>query len=162
MDIRGNRDVVAGSALLAFGLVFGLYAVTQLRLGSFAQMGPGMFPLLVGVTIAGFGAVILLGAWLAARRPAAPVDDAAPEDAPEAADWRTLALVVLSIVVFALVIRRLGMAPAIFGLVMVASFSSDDLSPLKALMLAAALTALGWLVFVLALGLPLKLLVWPF
>jgi hypothetical protein len=158
MDIRARRGLVAGSALLAFGLFFSAYAFAQLRLGSFAQMGPGMFPLLVGVTISGFGVALLVETWLKAKRPTATVDEAPPE----AADWRTLALVVLSIVVFALVIRRLGMGPAIFGLVLVASFSSDELPPLKALMLAAALTALGWLVFVLALGLPIKLLMWPF
>jgi hypothetical protein len=158
MDIRGNRDLVAGSALLAFGLFFSVYALAQLKLGSFAQMGPGMFPLIIGVAVSGFGVALLGGTWLKAKRLAASVDEAPPE----AADWRTLALVVLSIVAFALVIRRLGMGPAVFVLVLLASFSSNDLPPLKALMLAAALTALGWLVFVLALGLPIKLFVWPF
>ncbi len=158
MDIRSTRDLVAGTCLLLFGLFFSVYAIAQLRLGSFAQMGPGMFPLLIGVSIAGLGVALLAGTWLNHAREKHPEDNAPPE----AADWRTLALVVLSIAVFALVIRRLGMAPAIFGLVLVASFSSTDLPPLKALVLAAALTALGWLVFVLALGLPIKLFAWSF
>src|SRR5690606_24103289 len=104
MHTRSNRDLVAGAALILFGLAFGFYAILYLRLGTFAKMGPGMFPLLVGLTVALLGAALLAKTVLSARRSAQSNDDTVLESP----DWRTLALVVLSIIVFALLIRRLG------------------------------------------------------
>lgn len=158
MNTRSDRDLIAGGALVLFGLAFGSYAVLQLRLGTFAKMGAGMFPLLVGLLIAALGAALFARTLIKARQGSERTDEAAVE----APDWRTLALVVLSIVVFALLIRRLGMVPAVFAMVMVASLSSDDLPPLTALALGAALCLIGWLVFILLLGLPIPILAWSF
>ena len=158
MNTSSDRDLVAACALILSGLAFGFYAIIQLRLGTFAQMGPGMFPFLVGLTVAMLGAALLVTTALKRRRAQTPVDAAALQ----APDWRTLALVVFSIAVFALLIRRAGMVPAVFAMVLVASRSSDDLRPLKALALAAVLCVIGWVVFVLLLGLPIPLLAWSF
>lgn len=158
METQGGRDAVAGGALVTFGVFFAGYAALNLKVGTFGQMGPGMFPLVVGATVVAFGAGILLTTALKARQ-GAPASEAL---APEKADWRTLAVVVLSIAAFALMVRRLGMAPAVLGLVLVSASVSGELTLPKMLALAAALIAAGWVIFIVLLGLPIKLLAWPF
>jgi hypothetical protein len=158
METQGGRDLVAGGALIVFGALFAGYAAINLKLGSFAQMGPGMFPLVVGAMVVALGAAILLttvlGTWQGSG--------ASEEPAPEKADWRTLVIVVLSIAAFALLVRRFGMAPAVVSLVLVASFASRELTLPKMLALAAGLAVTGWAIFIVLLGLPIKLLAWPF
>ncbi|CAH1689705.1 Tripartite tricarboxylate transporter TctB family protein [Hyphomicrobiales bacterium] len=158
METQGGRDLVAGGALIVFGAFFAGYAAINLKLGSFAQMGPGMFPLVVGAMVIALGAAILLttvlGAWQGSVASEGP--------APEKADWRTLVIVVLSIAAFALLVRRFGMAPAVVSLVLVSSFASRELSLPKMLALAAGLAVTGWAIFIVLLGLPIKLLAWPF
>ena len=157
MDSHKTRDLVAGVALMAFGIVFGAYAVVHLKLGTFAQMGPGMFPLLMGGVVAMLGLALIV-ATASRTRPEAVEANAPP---PEKADWRTLAIVVLSVLAFALMIRRVGLVPSVYGLVLVASLASDKLPPVKALVLASLLAFIGWLIFIFALGLPIKLIAWP-
>ena len=158
MQTQHGRDLVAGGALVVFGASFAGYAAINFKLGSFAQMGPGMFPLVVGATVVALGTVLLLTTVLRTWRRS--VASEGPE--PEKADWRTLVIVVLSIAVFALLVRRFGMAPAVVGLVLVSSFASRELSLPKMLALAAGLAVMGWAIFIVMLGLPIKLLAWPF
>ncbi|MBS7707488.1 tripartite tricarboxylate transporter TctB family protein [Chelatococcus asaccharovorans] len=157
MQTQHGRDLVAGGALVVFGASFAGYAATNFKLGSFAQMGPGMFPLVVGATVVALGTALLLTTVLRTWQRSAASEG--PE--PERADWRTLVIVVLSIAVFALLVRRFGMAPAVVGLVLVSSFASRELPLPKMLALAAGLAVMGWAIFIVMLGLPIKLLAWP-
>jgi hypothetical protein len=158
MDTQCGRDRVAGGALVVFGTFFAGYAAMNLKLGSFAQMGPGMFPLVVGIVVVTLGAAVLLATAINTWRGAAGAEG----EPIERADWRTLAIVVSSIAAFALLIRPFGMAPAIVSLVLVSSLASRELSVPKMLALAAGLAVTGWAIFIVMLGLPIKLIAWPF
>ena len=155
MTPRANRDVAAGAALTAFGIFFAVYAATQLSLGSFSMMGSGMFPFLTGLVLSIIGVVLTLSTLAKGRTlPATPDDVEKPQ-------WLSLAVVIAAIAAFALMIRPFGVSPAIFALTLVGSIASEKLTVPIALVLAAVLSAVAWSVFVLALGLPLRIIDWP-
>ena len=143
---KAQKDVIAGVIFAAFGLAF---AVPSLRydLGTALRMGPGYFPLVLG------GVLVLLGAGIVAqgifsgdREPLGPVP------------WRGLIHLTLAVLFFGFTVRRLGLAPALFGAVLLAAFSSKRTTALMAVAMAVGLTALCGLIFVQLLGLPVPLL----
>lgn len=59
--IKNLQDFLAGLLFLAFGVGFG-WAATRHPLGSAADMGPGFFPLLMGLLLCLLGVLILFKA----------------------------------------------------------------------------------------------------
>lgn len=59
--IKNLQDFLSGLLFLAFGVGFG-WAATRHPLGSTADMGPGFFPLLMGLLLGLLGALILFKA----------------------------------------------------------------------------------------------------
>ena len=59
--IKNLQDFLAGLLFLAFGVGFG-WAATRHPLGSATDMGPGFFPLLMGLLLALLGVLILFKA----------------------------------------------------------------------------------------------------
>ena len=152
------KDRIAGSSLLLAGTGFAGYAASQLRLGSFAEMGPGMFPFLIGAILALLGAAVLTLALLdGTGEPVA--DDLTP---PEPIEWRSLVVVIAAMTAFTLVITWFGMLPAIFAMCLVAARASDKLTAPVTLAVAAGLSAAAWLIFIEVLGLNFRILAWPF
>ncbi|RIK92724.1 MAG: hypothetical protein DCC72_09145 [Burkholderiales bacterium] len=98
-------------------------------LGTPARMGPGFFPTMLGVLLA-----------LLVR-------------------WRPLVLILLSVLVFAIGLPRLGVVVSIALLVGISSLAAEDFRWKETLASIAVLIALSWLVFVK--GLDLQFPVWP-
>jgi hypothetical protein len=73
--------------------------------------------------------------------------------------WRPLLFVAGSLVLFGLAIERLGLVIAIVLLVVTGALASRMLRPLETIVAALALVALCWGIFILGLGLTLRL--WP-
>lgn len=146
-----SRDITAGAILLAAGLFFVLYALATLKLGSFAKMGPGMFPVLVGAALGLIGAAQII----VALRPVAPRN-------VEPVEWRALAVVATAMFVFAGVIGWFGLIPAIFAMVLIAQLASHRITLRASALLAAGLSVAAWVIFVKALGLPFRMFEWPF
>jgi hypothetical protein len=143
---RSLRDLVAGLIFVGFGLAFALTALTY-NLGTPLRMGPGYFPLLLG------GALVLLGGAIVAEG-LLRSDGIAIGRVP----WRALALLSLSILFFGFSVRRLGLAPALFGSVLLAAFSSARTSVLAALLMAVGLSAFCIFIFIELLGMPVALI----
>jgi hypothetical protein len=136
------RDLAAGALFVAIGSFFALTAFLKLPIGSAFSMGPGYFPILLGLILIGLGLAIGVAAL------------ATPAAAPGQVSWRGVGLVTASIVFFALTVRGLGMAAALGGATILAALSSDRNSPLFAIGLSACLTAFCILVFIVGLRLP--------
>jgi hypothetical protein len=151
-----NKNAAGGIAIFAFGAFYGGYAMLTQPLGSFASMGPGMFPFCIGMAMAAIGALILFGE---ARRSMAGTGAAPPW---ERIEWRSFAAVVLSMSAFALTNEFFGVIPAIFALCAIAAIASNKLTPLTVVLLSAALSLASWLIFTLTLKLPFSLFEWPF
>jgi putative tricarboxylic transport membrane protein len=141
---RSAKDILAGLTFIGFGLAFAAGA-TAYDIGDPVRMGPGFFPLVIGVLLA------ILGGVIAATRSAA---DEEPIMAPP---WRAAGLILGGIVVFGLTVRGLGLIPAIFLTALLTGLASRQTSPIGALLLAAALTLVSVAIFVVALSLRLPL-----
>ncbi|MDP1968647.1 MAG: tripartite tricarboxylate transporter TctB family protein, partial [Burkholderiaceae bacterium] len=59
MMIKNHKDFFAGLMFCAIGLAFAIGA-TNYKIGEGARMGPGYFPIMLGVILALIGVVILL------------------------------------------------------------------------------------------------------
>ncbi|MBZ8132401.1 tripartite tricarboxylate transporter TctB family protein [Afifella sp. IM 167] len=141
-----TKDLVAGLVFILIGLV----AVVEAQghpMGSLLRMGPGYYPTLVG------GLTILVGAALAVKGALA----GGPR-VPQFA-WRELALLIGSIVVAAFALERLGLVAATFLLVVISRYASRPFHWRSTLLLAAALSLVGAVIFWWFLKLPIKL--WP-
>lgn len=154
--ISANRNVVGAGIILAFGVSYAGYALASLQLGTFASMGPGMFPVCIGVALAGIGTLMML---VELRR--AGTNDTATVDAWERVEWRSLGAVIAAMSAFAVVITMFGVVPAIFAIVGFAALASDRLRLRTVMLLAAGLSVACWLIFAVALKLPLALFEWP-
>ena len=139
------KDVLAGLMFVVIGLGFTVGAMTY-GIGSANQMGPGSFPLVLGLSLTG------LGAFIAAR------GLADGEEGPiGTVPWRAVALVVGAVIVFGLTVRSLGLAPATFLAAFMSALASRRTTLPIAVLIAVGLTALSVLVFVFALSLRLPL-----
>ncbi len=136
------RDLIAGIAFVVIGVAFGLNAWVTLRLGEANSMGPGYFPVFLGLILVGLGTAIGLSAIGKAHEPFGAVS------------WRGTALVAVAIVFFAVTVRGLGMAPALSLATLAAALAYGRLSLSGSLLLAAGLSAFCVLLFLYVLQLP--------
>lgn len=145
MDLKSARkDVGAGAVFVAFGLAFAITASTY-EIGSALAMGPGFFPLMLGVILVVLGLLIVLKGLVA----------------PETGElgpvpWKAAVLLVAAIFFFGFTVRGLGVGPTVFVTVLLAALAGRKVSIVSALLVAASLTVLSVLIFVVALQLPLR------
>ncbi|WP_157017328.1 tripartite tricarboxylate transporter TctB family protein [Mesorhizobium xinjiangense] len=152
-----TKDLVGGVIAILLGLAFCAYAYAHLDIGSFRRLGPGMFPCIVGAALALLGAAQVL----VARRQ--PVTSGEPSDlAFGEFRLRSVVWVLASVIAFGLSIRTLGLIPAILLTVVISTRADSETHLLTALVLAAGLSLLCWLIFGAALGLPIALLRFDF
>lgn len=147
-DTRG-RDIGAGCVFLGIAACFVLLG-RNLELGTFRTMGPGFFPLVVSGLLALLGAVTIIGAL---RRP--------PGSERIALAWRPLALIVGAPVLFALLVEPFGLVPALGLAVWLSTLGRRPWNPLRSFLLSALVTLFCWLIFVVALGVPIPPVKWP-
>ena len=144
MKIRAEKDFFAGLLYVVLAAAF-LWFGREYKMGMASRMGPGYFPLVVSGILIVLGAVI---AFQSFREEGEPVGDFA---------WRGMIFILASPIFFALTVRGLGFVASIFFTSLIASFASYRMTWLRALILAAAVTAFTTVVFVLGLGLPFRL-----
>lgn len=140
-------DAIGGAIVLVVGLIASGISLTY-PMGSSAAIGPGVFPLILGVVMSLIG-VAMLGGSL--NR----------DGTLHAMNMRATMAVFGALAVFALLIRPFGLVPAACACVVVGRLAEPDMRLLPVGVLAIALAALCWLIFVVALGLPLPVLRWP-
>ena len=119
-----------------------------LDLGSVRRMGPGMFPVAVGIILALFGIAIMIPAFFR-------------QGTFEEIEIRSTLAVLASIAAFAMVIRPYGLIPAIAALVLVAALAERTFRPVSILASIVVMATLAWLIFKAGLGLPLTMARWP-
>lgn len=146
MTIRRPKDLMSGCLFLCFGAAV-LFVVRDYPFGTARNMGPGYFPWVLGALLAGLG-LLLVGRALLDRR----------AEAIEHLALRPLLLVLGGTLLFALLLRPVGLVPAIVAAVLVGAVATPASRPFPALMLAALLAAGSALVFVGGLGQDLPLL----
>ncbi len=144
MKIR--QDTILGSFFAVVGMTAFLMAL-QYPIGTANRMGPGYFPVIVSALLGLTGAAILLRARFGQA------------NLVEAVRWKPLAIVSAAIVVFGLLIERLGLPLSIFVLLIVAGTASLKFAwNWRAVAAAAAFSIVCGLLFVRLLGLPIPML----
>lgn len=139
-----RRDVVnisAGLLICGIGVIFAV-ASLHLNLGTVHRMGAGFFPF--------FASLILIGLGIAVLLPAPFREGVRP-----AFEWRALFLVSLSIVLFAVLVERVGLLPSVIVTALVACLADRASSLREAAILAVALAIGAWAIFVLGLQIPI-------
>lgn len=133
--------------LIAFGLWFMNHAMESYSIGTLRRMGPGFFPAVLGGLIAVFGVLIALPAFFR-------------QGEPFGFEARPFLMVCASLAVFALLLERFGMVPAIFALVFCAAFAKPRPNLLENLFLSIFLAISATAVFVWGLGIPIQAFRW--
>lgn len=149
MKIKSQRDFGAGLMFLAVGTAFAIGA-TGYTFGTSAKPGPGYFPLMLGLILAVLGAMVLFKALTLETDDGEPIGSLA---------WKPLLTILGSVVLFGLLLPRLGLVICLPLLVLGASLAGDEFSLRDALISAVLLTAVSWAVFIKGLSLTMPL--WP-
>ena len=146
MDLRNNRDFIAGLLFIAIGVIAVVVAARDYPMGTAMRMGPAYFPAVLG------GILIPLGAWVAARglRSGAKVKG----------EWglRPLLLVTLAIVLFGFLMSRLGLVPALIAVFLVSAAAGREFRWKEVLVLTAVMSAFAVVVLLYVLKIPYPLI----
>jgi hypothetical protein len=149
MKIKSQRDFWSGLMFVVVGIAFA-WGSTTYSFGSSARPGAGYFPFGLGVLLALLGALVLFKALTIESEGGDPIGSVA---------WRPLIILVVSVVVFGLMLPRLGMAITLPVLVILSALAGDEFRWKEAVMNAVLLTVFSWIIFVW--GLKLVIPVWP-
>jgi len=146
MRIRAPKDFWAGVMFFGFAVV-AVLAARGYSLGSAGRMGPGYFPLLLGLVLGGLG-VLLIGRSLVLDGEPVPRFHVVP-----------LAIIAVAVCLFGLAIEPLGLVVALAILIVLSAWAGPQFRLIETAALALALIAFSVGVFVYALGLTLN--IWP-
>ena len=136
----------SGLLFVIVGLIFSIWA-TYYKIGSASNMGPGYFPIMLGVILVGLGILNLLKS-IAKSETKVPADIA----------WRPLILILFANILFGVLLPSMGLVVAIFALVIVSSYAMSNTQIKEAILLATLLSVVSCIVFVWALSMPLPIL----
>jgi hypothetical protein len=143
--LNNKADVEAGLFFTLFGgLTTGLSL--QYQMGTVAAMGPGMFPLILGVMLTILGLVILAkGAMVGG-------------ETIRSLPLRPAFLITLSLLVFAILVLWVGLAAAVPAQVFVALWASDHFTLKRAIALSIGLLLFCYVVFIHFLGIAVPMI----
>lgn len=157
MRIKSQKDFFAGLLYMVIGIAFA-WGATTYNIGDGARMGPGYFPLLLGVILAIIGGIVMARALVVETPDGDPIGRWA---------WKPLAFIIAANFLFGILlggwpllgIPAMGLIIAIFVLTFVAAAAGTEFKFIEVLILAILLAALSWFAFVW--GLNLQFQVWP-
>ncbi|MES2635447.1 MAG: tripartite tricarboxylate transporter TctB family protein [Pseudomonadota bacterium] len=157
MKIKSQKDFFSGLMFLVVGIAFA-WGATTYNVGTGARMGPGYFPLVLGVLLAGIGAFTIFEAMVVETEDGEPIGKFA---------WRPLCFIIGSNVVFGILLGGLpkigipsfGLIVAIYALVFIAAQAGDEFNWKEVIVLATILAIGSYLAFIVLLKLQFP--VWP-
>mgnify|MGYP003383529269 CR=1 FL=1 len=157
MKLKSQKDFFSGLMFTVVGAAFALGATTY-TVGNGARMGPGYFPLMLGVLLAVLGSIIMFKAMVVETPDGAKIGKWA---------WRPLIFIILANLLFGVMLGGLpsiklpamGMIAGIYVLTIVASMADGHFKLKEVLILATILSIGSYLAFVVLLKLQFP--VWP-
>ena len=157
MSIKSQKDFFSGVVFMAVGGAFA-WGATNYTVGSGARMGPGYFPLLLGVILAIIGAVVAFKALVIET-----------EDGEKIGKWiwRPVGYIVAANLAFGVLLGGLpsihlpamGMVIAIIALTLISAKAGTEFILKEILILSAILVVGSYVTFILLLKLQIP--VWP-
>ena len=157
MKIKSQKDFFAGVMFAVVGIAFA-WGSTTYNVGNGARMGPGYFPLMLGIVLAVLGLIVVFTAMTIETEDGEPVGKIA---------WRPLGFIIGANLIFGVLLGgvvawglpAMGLIAAIYALVLIAGLAGEKYSFKSSLILATILALGSYLAFVVALKLQFQ--VWP-
>ncbi|MFD0668929.1 tripartite tricarboxylate transporter TctB family protein [Ramlibacter sp. MAHUQ-53] len=157
MKIKSQKDFFSGLMFMVVGGAFA-WGATKYTIGEGARMGPGYFPLLLGIVLGLLGAFILFESLVVDTEDGEKIGSIA---------WKPLGFIIGANLAFGVLLGGLpslgvpamGLIVAIFALVFIASLAGDHFRPKEITILATILAILSYLAFIKLLKLQFQ--VWP-
>jgi hypothetical protein len=157
MNIKSQKDFFSGLMFMGVGVAFAWGASTY-TIGNGARMGPGYFPLVLGVLLAILGAAITFKAL---------VVETVDGDKMGSWAWRPLFFIIMANLVFGACIGGLpsvglpplGLIIGIFLLTVISANAGDEFNWKEVLILSVILSVMSYLAFIVLLKLQFP--VWP-
>jgi len=150
IHILKHRDFISGTFFALTGLATAMGS-TAYALGTPMRMGPGYFPLLLGVVLIALGLAIALGSIDLTAEP----DPAKHVERPS---LRALILIAAGMLLFAFALHGAGLALATIGLVVLSGVAYREFRWHELGALGGVLSVFAVVVFVYGLGLPFQVL----
>jgi hypothetical protein len=157
MNIKSQKDFFSGLLFMAVGIAFA-WGATTYSVGTGARMGPGYFPLVLGVLMAVLGSVITFKAMVVET-----------EDGEKIGAWalKPLFFIIAANLVFGLALGGLpsfkipavGLIVGIYALTFIASLAGEEFQLKATVVLATVLAIMSYLAFIVLLKLQFP--VWP-
>ena len=144
MSIKSQKDFVSGLMFTTTGAAFAWNSATAYTIGSASQMGPGYFPLVLGLVLVLLGGFIMFFSLVVETPDGGVIGDIA---------WRPLVCILGANLLFG---ALLGGVPST-GVALLADAASFNLR--RMLVLSSILAAGSYLVFISLLNLQMP--VWP-
>jgi hypothetical protein len=149
----GNRRDLAAGILMTLIGIGAMMQGAAYHVGSLTKMGPGFFPLSLGVIMAACGLVITITAKISA-----PVTET--EEASLAPEWFGWVAILGGIAAFVIIGQYGGLLPATFAIVFISALGDRHNTFLSAATLALTMTAIAVVVFWWLLKVQFPLLTW--
>ncbi|WP_198088962.1 tripartite tricarboxylate transporter TctB family protein [Variovorax sp. E3] len=157
MRIKSQADFFSGVMFTTVGGAFAIGATTY-TVGNGARMGPGYFPLMLGILLAVLGVIIMFQAMVVETTDGDPIGKWA---------WKPLAFVLGANLAFGVLLGGLpsiglpamGMIIAIYALTIISSMAGEQFKLRDVLVLSTILAAGSYVAFIWALKLQIQ--VWP-
>jgi len=157
VSIKSQKDFFSGLMFMTVGVSFA-WGASSYTIGTGARMGPGYFPLALGVLLTILGAIITFKALVVETVDGDPIGAFA---------WKPLIFIILANLVFGAMIGGLpsihlpplGLIAGIYALTFIASLAGDRFNFKEAIILATILAILSYFAFIKLLNLQFP--VWP-
>ncbi|MCE2879971.1 MAG: tripartite tricarboxylate transporter TctB family protein [Comamonadaceae bacterium] len=157
MNIKSQKDFFSGLMFMVLGAAFA-WGATKYSIGTGARMGPGYFPLMLGVLLAILGAVVAFNGLVIERVGGGKVGKWA---------WKPLIYIIGANLIFGVCLgglpfiglKSLGLITGIYALTFVASMAEPGWKVKNTFFLATALAVISYLAFIKLLKLQFP--VWP-
>jgi hypothetical protein len=140
--VKDPKDFWSGALFIAFGCA-GVWFGRNYAIGSLSRMGPGFFPMLMSTALIGTGAFILARSLVVSGEPI------------ERIAFLPQLLILAAIVVFGLLIERVGLAVSVMAVAVISGIAAQGLRWFELAALALAMSALSVALFVYLLGQPI-------
>ena len=157
MNIKSQKDFFSGLMFTTVGVAFA-WGATKYSVGTGARMGPGYFPLMLGILMAILGGVITFKALVVETEDGDKVGSWA---------WKPLFFIIAANLLFGLMLGGLpsikfpafGLIAGIYALTFVASLAGEEFKFKEVAVLATILAVMSYLAFIVLLKLQFP--VWP-
>ena len=151
MNIKSQKDFFAGLMFMGVGVAFA-WGATTYNVGSGARMGPGYFPLMLGVLMAVLGIAITFKALVIETEGGDKIGKWA---------WKPLVFIILANLLFGVLLAGLpsikfpafGMIIAIYALTFISSMAEPGWKVKNTFVLATVLAIGSYVAFVMVLKL---------